>query len=146
MNAVMPVLAALESVSRGEVQRLTLQPEDGVARAVEGRALQEQLSAIQSQIDYVAGRVDHEFPPDRSRLNAPEEALVTAVEGGPSGLAALALRKWFQTGDQIGDWLNRLSFQIYLRFQTFFQSAKGLTELPEQSASETPPESTEDKT
>ncbi len=101
---------------------------------------------LQAKLDYLIHRFDREYPPDRRRLSAPEEVLIEAVEKGPSGLVGYGLRKWFETGDRISDFINTVSFEIYWRFKQFFPSARHIAELAirkEEPPKQLPPASDE---
>lgn len=147
LDAVVPVLAALERSEPGEVKSVTVTPKEGDEARLEGTDLQHQLAAIMDGLDYLSERFDEEHPPGRATLSAPEEAVVEAVAGGPSGLASLALRRWFEAGDRIGAVIDRVSLEIYGRFTSVFASLKRASELPsfgEDTPRQLPPASDED--
>ncbi len=123
LDAIIPVLAALDSVSKGEVKEISLEPRDGQHEHLSGEELR-------SMLQHVIGLLEEKFPPDRQKLSAPEEAFIEAVKDGATGFLALGLRKWFELGSKAGDALYDASFQIYERFHHFFHGAKGVVELP----------------
>ncbi len=130
LDAVVPVLAALERAEPGEVERLSVSPKEGDKEVMEGEELRTQLAKLNNQVAYLSGRFDEEHPPDRVRLSAPEEALVEVVEKGVPGLLAYGLRKWFEHAGTLGEAANRAMLEIYGRFLAFFTSTRYIAELP----------------
>ena len=115
LDAVVPVLAALESVSPGESKRLSIEAKEGPSERIEN----EHLMAV---LLYLVHRFEEEHIP--SKLTPGQEAVVEAVKGGARGVLGLALQKFFEA--RAGEREN----QIYQRFKPAFESLKGVTELP----------------
>jgi len=149
LDAVIPVLAALESNDPGEVHRLALHSKDGDSDQIEGKELVSALSEIQEKLNTLVDAVPllHERGsiPDSARLSSPEEALVEAVRGGIRGMLASVLHRYLASGDHIGKVIDRVGLDIYVRFSQFFFAARGLIHLSKPSTSNPLLSSTDDK-
>ena len=115
LEAVIPVLMALEAASPRESKRLSVEPKEGPSEQIES----EELMAV---LLYLVQRFDQEHP--QAKLTASQEAIVETVKGGLRGVLGLALQKFFEASAA------ERELPIYQRFKPALEGLKGVAELP----------------
>jgi len=131
LEAVIPVLMALEAASPGESKRLGVEPKEGPSEQIES----EELMAV---LLYLVQRFDEEHP--QAKLTAGQEAIVEGVKSGLRGVLGLALQKFFEGAAE-------RELPIYQRYKPALEGLKGVAELPaheEEPPKQLPPASDED--